>query len=114
MGRLGEPVRDYGVPRVAQPERHLRGSVSERLSARVAELEAVTARLLANEAKLIADSVTQDRLLGLLECSLEESIDEHRDVARRLTVMQGATFNSLAEFCGRSFWHRLRWLALGK
>lgn len=31
-----------------------------------------------------------------------------------LTMQQGATFNSLAEFCGRTFWQRLRWLVTGR
>lgn len=31
-----------------------------------------------------------------------------------LTTQQGATVDSLAEFCGRSFWQRLRWLVTGQ
>lgn len=31
-----------------------------------------------------------------------------------LTTQQGATFNSLTEFCGRTFWQRLRWLVTGR
>lgn len=64
-------------------------SVTERLAARLDAIEPVVGRLAQNKAKLIADSLS-------------------------LTRQQGATFNSLAEFCGRSFLQRLRWLLTGR
>jgi hypothetical protein len=35
-------------------------------------------------------------------------------VIASLKSMQGATFNSLAEFCGRGFLQRVRWLVTGR
>jgi hypothetical protein len=72
------------------------GSVTERLSARLDDIEPVVERLLANEAKLIADALTVDARVS------------------SLTQQQGATFNSLAEFCGRGWRGRLRWLVTGR
>lgn len=42
---------------------------------------------------------------------LAERLDKRID---SLATQQGATFNSLTEFCGRSFWQRLRWLVTGR
>lgn len=56
-----------GRLQVMIPESRPRGTVTERLAARLGALEPVIARLLANEAKLIADSLTAQRDIRLLQ-----------------------------------------------
>lgn len=38
----------------------------------------------------------------------------HAEFKKSATIVNGATFNSLAEFCGRSLRGSLRWLFTGK
>lgn len=45
---------------------------------------------------------------------LTPALRSMRDEIASLRTQQGATFNSLAEFCGRSFWQRLRWVFTGR
>lgn len=96
------------------PDQQPRGSVTERLSARLDALEPVVQRLLANEAKLIADAVTMDQRVKLLVDYATGLQADMRQSERSLRLAQGATFNSLVEFCGRSRWQRLRWLLTGR
>ncbi|HMF58846.1 MAG TPA: hypothetical protein VK595_00660 [Vicinamibacterales bacterium] len=104
---------------------HRHGSVTERLSARLDEIDPVVGRLLKNEAKLIADAlsiaVTLDELRTRIgdECTHRLKLAQEQRAYvdyenQKLRQLQGATFNSLAEFCGRSFLQRLRWLVTGK
>lgn len=95
-----DPFRVGKVVQVSMPERfrhdRVTGSVTERLAARLDEVEAVQARMLRNEAKLIADSVTMDarlaQVLAILERQ-ESCVDDvvaytaDEDIPRGRTVM---------------------------
>ena len=74
------------------------GSVTERLSARLDEIEPVVGRLLKNEAKLIADALAMEARVRMAE--------------RGLSAL--AAVNGRLDFISRSFWQRLRWLVTGK
>jgi hypothetical protein len=94
--------------------RQLRGSVTERLSARVEALEATVGRLLANEAKLIADSIAQGQQAVFLAdraSGIEDGCQERWDTQSRTNVR---IHQRHADFADMSLWQRLRWLALGK
>lgn len=100
--------------RIAIERLRLGGSVSERHAARIAELEAVVGRLLANEAKLIADSVTMDRqMLQVLDCisALREDAEQAERDLRQADI---ATFTAFATFRSLSFWGRVRWVLTGR
>lgn len=46
--------------------------------------------------------------------AVEKRSDADRAQLARIDGIAGATFGSLAEFCGRSFWGRVRWFLTGK
>ena len=82
------------------------GSVTERLSARLDEIDPVIGRMLKNEAKLIADALTT---AGDVEYALKlarDGWDLLREHERRI--------DGHSMFVGASFWQRLRWLVTGK
>jgi hypothetical protein len=89
-----------------------RGTVSERHERRIVDLEAVTARLLTNEAKLIADAVTAQRALALALELIESLRAEDKRIERDMDDL-GARVAPLPLPSG-TFWGRLRWLALGR
>lgn len=63
----------------------------------------------------------QDQAIGILSAGFAACQREiatlaldHAEFKRSCSVVNGATFNSLMEFCGRSFLSRLRWLVTGR
>jgi hypothetical protein len=82
------------------------GSVTERLSARLDDLEPVVERLLANEAKLIADALTVDARVTQAEQWSQERWESDGATHKRLGDQHRA-------FVSRSFMARLRWLVRG-
>jgi hypothetical protein len=93
---------------------HRAGSVTERLSARLDEVEAIQARTLANEAKLIADSVTMDATVAQVrrDAAAQAAYVERRwlDAGRYTATVSGEH----VAFVHRTFWGRLRWLVRGR
>lgn len=66
MSYANDPNRVGETIRVQIGGHPLRGTVTERLAARLDALEPVVQRLLANEAKLIADALTTEQRIALL------------------------------------------------
>lgn len=64
-----------------------------------AELQAIHVRL----GELLAQATEQGRMLQAQQAKVIS-----------LAQMQGVTFNSLAEFCGRALRARLRWIVTGR
>jgi hypothetical protein len=61
-----------------------------------------------------------DRMIAQIQAltaqgnALVQSVNGHTAAIVALTQQQGVTFNSLAEFCGRGFLQRVRWLVTGR
>jgi hypothetical protein len=108
------------------PFRH--GSVTERLTARLDDLEPVVDRLLQNEAKLIADALTVDARIGeerthrLKLAQEQRGYVDNEDRQLRQTCQErwnetGATHKRIGvhqAFVSRGFWSRLNWLLTGR
>lgn len=82
------------------------GSVTERLSARLDDIEPVIGRLLKNEAKLIADALTTAARVQAHDEELGEHAQDWMEHEQRL--------DRLAVFTYASFLQRLRWLVTGR
>ena len=96
-------------------EQRRHGSVTERLSDRLDDLEPIVERLLANEAKLIADSVrhrddwrAHDTRFMAVDAAIHQLRTQHRvcNAEDRLASLE------IFRTCG-TFWQRLRWLVVG-
>lgn len=81
------------------------GSVTERLSARLDEIDPVIGRMLKNEAKLIADALRTESRFQEHDMELSQIQHEWADHERRL--------DRFALFASATFWQRLRWLVTG-
>lgn len=109
-----------------QPRRH--GSVTDRLAARMVQLEAVVDQLAKNEAYHHAQIETLNgaakeafdsrahliTLIGTAHQELEKQADDQRDRYESLSMALAAAFRSINDFRGRSFWQRLRWFVMGR
>jgi hypothetical protein len=82
-----------------------RGTVSERHARRLEALDAVVDRLLKNEAKLIADSITASVNLAHVEVLLAQ-------VKQELEMLREHYVDWRRD--QSTFWGRLRWLLLGR
>ena len=83
-------------------------SLTDRLTRQTADMKPHerSAQADAMRRQLVELTAAHNRLARLVE--------SHGDKLASLTTQQGATFNSLVEFCGRSLRGRLRWIFTGR
>ena len=82
------------------------GSVTERLSARLDDIDPAIGRMLKNEAKLIADALTTAARVQAHDEELSQHAHDWMEHERRL--------DRHGMFISASFFQRLRWLVTGR